>query len=106
METRRIVLDGAAVRAVREGEDLVAADGRRVPIADAVHLPPCEPTKVVCVHLNYRSRAEERGRVPGTPSYFFKPPSSLAGDRRVKGLASNTVTGYRRREHGVTGRQK
>jgi 2-keto-4-pentenoate hydratase/2-oxohepta-3-ene-1,7-dioic acid hydratase in catechol pathway/regulator of RNase E activity RraA len=32
------------------------------------------------VHLNYRSRAEERGRVPETPSYFFKPPSSLSGD--------------------------
>jgi 5-oxopent-3-ene-1,2,5-tricarboxylate decarboxylase / 2-hydroxyhepta-2,4-diene-1,7-dioate isomerase len=38
------------------------------------------PSKIVAVHLNYRSRAEERGRVPATPSYFFKPPSSLAGD--------------------------
>jgi 5-oxopent-3-ene-1,2,5-tricarboxylate decarboxylase / 2-hydroxyhepta-2,4-diene-1,7-dioate isomerase len=38
------------------------------------------PSKIVAVHLNYRSRAEERGRVPATPSYFFKPSSSLAGD--------------------------
>lgn len=38
------------------------------------------PSKIVAVHLNYRSRAEERGRVPTTPSYFFKPPSSVAGD--------------------------
>ena len=38
------------------------------------------PSKIVAVHLNFRSRAEERGRVPSTPSYFFKPPSSLAGD--------------------------
>jgi 2-keto-4-pentenoate hydratase/2-oxohepta-3-ene-1,7-dioic acid hydratase in catechol pathway/regulator of RNase E activity RraA len=38
------------------------------------------PSKIVAVHLNYRSRAEERGRVPATPSYFFKPPSSLSGD--------------------------
>jgi 5-oxopent-3-ene-1,2,5-tricarboxylate decarboxylase/2-hydroxyhepta-2,4-diene-1,7-dioate isomerase len=41
------------------------------------------PSKIVAVHLNYRSRAEERGRLPTTPSYFFKPPSSLAGDGDV-----------------------
>lgn len=38
------------------------------------------PTKIIAVHLNYRSRAAERGRVPQTPSYFLKPPSSLAAD--------------------------
>jgi 5-oxopent-3-ene-1,2,5-tricarboxylate decarboxylase/2-hydroxyhepta-2,4-diene-1,7-dioate isomerase len=49
-------------------------------------MPPLErplglsPSKVVAVHLNYRSRAEERGRVPSTPSYFLKPISSLAAD--------------------------
>ena len=36
------------------------------------------PTKVVGVHLNYRSRAEQRGRVPAEPSYFLKPPSSIS----------------------------
>ena len=36
------------------------------------------PTKVVAVHLNYRSRAEQRGRVPSEPSYFLKPPSSVS----------------------------
>jgi 5-oxopent-3-ene-1,2,5-tricarboxylate decarboxylase/2-hydroxyhepta-2,4-diene-1,7-dioate isomerase len=36
--------------------------------------------KIVAVHLNYRSRAEERGRIPSEPSYFFKPASSLAAD--------------------------
>ncbi len=41
---------------------------------------PPPPSKIVAVHLNYRSRAEERGRVPEFPSYFFKPPSSLAAD--------------------------
>jgi 2-keto-4-pentenoate hydratase/2-oxohepta-3-ene-1,7-dioic acid hydratase in catechol pathway/regulator of RNase E activity RraA len=38
------------------------------------------PSKVVAVHLNYRSRAEQRGRVPDVPSYFLKPPSSLSAD--------------------------
>jgi len=37
------------------------------------------PSKVIAVHLNYRSRAQERGRLPDQPSYFLKPPSSLAG---------------------------
>ena len=30
------------------------------------------------VHLSYRSRAEQRGRIPAFPSYFFKPSSSVA----------------------------
>lgn len=34
--------------------------------------------KVVAVHINYPSRAAQRGRTPGQPSYFLKPPSSLA----------------------------
>jgi 5-oxopent-3-ene-1,2,5-tricarboxylate decarboxylase/2-hydroxyhepta-2,4-diene-1,7-dioate isomerase len=38
------------------------------------------PSKVIAVHLSYRSRAEQRGRFPSHPSYFLKPPSSLAGD--------------------------
>jgi 5-oxopent-3-ene-1,2,5-tricarboxylate decarboxylase / 2-hydroxyhepta-2,4-diene-1,7-dioate isomerase len=41
---------------------------------------PGTASKVIAVHLNYRSRAEQRGRVPHEPSYFFKPPSSLARD--------------------------
>jgi 5-oxopent-3-ene-1,2,5-tricarboxylate decarboxylase / 2-hydroxyhepta-2,4-diene-1,7-dioate isomerase len=35
-------------------------------------------TKVVGVHLNYPSRATQRGRVPSHPSYFLKPPSSIS----------------------------
>ncbi|TDD93045.1 fumarylacetoacetate hydrolase family protein [Actinomadura rubrisoli] len=37
------------------------------------------PSKIIAVHLNFPSRAKERGRVPAEPSYFLKPPSSLAG---------------------------
>jgi 5-oxopent-3-ene-1,2,5-tricarboxylate decarboxylase / 2-hydroxyhepta-2,4-diene-1,7-dioate isomerase len=36
------------------------------------------PGKVVAVHVSYRSRAAERGLTPAWPSYFLKPPSSLA----------------------------
>ncbi|MET8824381.1 fumarylacetoacetate hydrolase family protein [Streptomyces sp. NPDC004610] len=37
------------------------------------------PSKIIALHLNYPSRVAERGRVPAQPSYFLKPPSSLAG---------------------------
>ena len=36
------------------------------------------PGKIVAVHVSYRSRAAERGIMPAWPSYFLKPPSSLA----------------------------
>ena len=38
------------------------------------------PSKIIAVHLNYASRAAQRGRTPDVPSYFLKPPSSLAAD--------------------------
>ncbi len=61
-----------------EGDFLVAADGRSVAADSAVHLPPCTPTKVICVHLNYRSRVEEfMISLGSTPTYFHKPISAL-----------------------------
>ncbi|MEV4227025.1 fumarylacetoacetate hydrolase family protein [Streptomyces bobili] len=41
------------------------------------------PSKIIAVHLNYPSRAKERGRIPAHPSYFLKPPSSLAGTKEA-----------------------
>ena len=77
-EYRRILLDGAAVEVVREGDVLRAGDGREVAIADAIHLSPVVPTKVIAVHLNYRSRVEEFGTsLPAAPTYFQKPLSAL-----------------------------
>ncbi len=77
-EYRRILLDGTAVEVVREGDLLRAGDGRTVSTEQAVHLPPVVPTKVIAVHLNYRSRVEEFGtRLPAAPTYFQKPLSAL-----------------------------
>jgi 5-oxopent-3-ene-1,2,5-tricarboxylate decarboxylase/2-hydroxyhepta-2,4-diene-1,7-dioate isomerase len=45
-----------------------------------VHLPPCEPSKIICVHLSYRSRGIESRNVPQptpTPTYFMKPVTAL-----------------------------
>ena len=77
-EYRRILLDGAAVQTVRDGEFLVAADGRRVAIEDAQHLPPSEPTKIIAVHLNYDSRTKEfMTKLPSAPTYFHKPITAI-----------------------------
>jgi len=78
VETRRILLDGVATEVARDGEELVAADGRRVATDAAVHLAPCEPTKIVCVHLNYESRVKEfLATLPPAPTFFHKPVSAL-----------------------------
>ncbi|MEV7597079.1 fumarylacetoacetate hydrolase family protein [Kitasatospora sp. NPDC089797] len=77
-EYRRILLDGAAVQVVRDGEELVAGDGRRVKAAAAQHLPPVVPSKIIAVHLNHLSRvAEFRIGLGPAPTYFHKPTSSL-----------------------------
>ncbi|MBI2238542.1 MAG: FAA hydrolase family protein, partial [Actinobacteria bacterium] len=71
METRRILLDDVPTTVVRDGEELLAADGTRVSIEGARYLPPCEPTKIVCVHLNYESRVKEFLATLGpAPTYF------------------------------------
>ena len=78
LETRRILLDGAPTTVSRDGDELVAPDGRRMPLDEPAHLPPVEPTKVVCVHLNYESRRAEFGaKLGAAPTYFHKPVSSL-----------------------------
>jgi len=41
-------------------------------------LPPCSPSKIVCVGRNYAEHAKELGNeVPAEPLIFLKPPSSL-----------------------------
>lgn len=80
MEFRRILLDGYPTETVRDGDSLVAGDGRRVAIADATHLAPVVPTKIICIHLNYRSRVEEfMTKLPAAPTYFHKPVTALCG---------------------------
>jgi 5-oxopent-3-ene-1,2,5-tricarboxylate decarboxylase/2-hydroxyhepta-2,4-diene-1,7-dioate isomerase len=39
---------------------------------------PHRPGKIIALHLNYRSRAAQRGRTPAQPSYFLKPSTSVA----------------------------
>ncbi len=54
---------------------------------DVTHPPvaglPGRPGKIVAVHLNYPSRADQRGHRPDAPSYFLKPSSSVAATEGV-----------------------
>lgn len=52
-----------------------------IDLAVARLLPPCAPSKIVCVGRNYPEHAKELGNeVPAEPLIFLKPPSSLIGD--------------------------
>lgn len=77
-ESRRILLDGYPALVERHGDELVAGDGRVTAIAEAIHLPPTEPSKIIAVHLNYTSRSDEfLTKLPSAPTYFHKPISAL-----------------------------
>jgi 5-oxopent-3-ene-1,2,5-tricarboxylate decarboxylase/2-hydroxyhepta-2,4-diene-1,7-dioate isomerase len=80
MEIRRIVLDGEPAEVARQGDVLVTSDGRRLPIDEAIHLPPVKPSKIICIHLNYESRVKEfLATLPPAPTYFHKPVTALNG---------------------------
>lgn len=81
-EFRRVLVDGVISSVEVVDGSFTWLDGRRIHVDDVVHLPPVQPSKVVCVHLSYRSRLNELGwPQPPAPTYFWKSPSSLIGHR-------------------------
>ena len=89
-DIRRVLLDGYPTVMTVERDVLVAADGRSVAVADAVHLAPVEPTKIICCHLNHISRVHEFGvSLPPAPTYFHKPISALNAHRAAVVRPSN-----------------
>lgn len=77
-EFRRILLHDHPTQVHVEDDELVTADGERIPLDRAHHLAPVEPTKIIATHLTYRSRvAEFMTRFPPAPTYFHKPTTSL-----------------------------
>ena len=58
--------------------EVLYGDLHQVDLASVRLLPPCAPTKIVCVGRNYGEHAKELGNeVPAEPLIFLKPPSSL-----------------------------
>ncbi len=82
MRGSRILYGGSDEWVSVDDDRLVLADGREVEEAEAVYLPPCQPTKILCIHLNYESRRVEfRAPELVTPTYFQKPLSALNAHR-------------------------
>ncbi len=82
-ELRRVVVGGRVQTARVQGPQLILDDGRSIDEASAVYAPPVEPNTILCVHLNYRSRAIEFGRAleGDHPTYFVKPRGTLNAHR-------------------------
>jgi 5-oxopent-3-ene-1,2,5-tricarboxylate decarboxylase / 2-hydroxyhepta-2,4-diene-1,7-dioate isomerase len=81
VERRRIRLDDGAYWCTFGDDGLLHLDNGRGLAPDTVrHLPPCEPSKIICVHLSYSSRGIESrnaAQPTPTPTYFMKPVTAL-----------------------------
>lgn len=78
-ELRHILIGGSAYWAEPVAQGLQLADGRIIE-GPVTHLPPCQPTKILCVHTNFGSRVFEftgKPNLPPTPTYFQKPVTAL-----------------------------
>ena len=81
-EWRRILHEGQSKWVKPEGDALLLGDGRRIAEAEATYLAPCDPSKILCIHLNYESRRVEfRAPQIETPTYFQKPTTALNSHR-------------------------
>lgn len=59
---------------------LPAFDDRIYDVDEVRLLPPCRPSKIVCLGLNYRSHAEETNLpIPSVPLIFLKPSTAVIG---------------------------
>jgi 5-oxopent-3-ene-1,2,5-tricarboxylate decarboxylase/2-hydroxyhepta-2,4-diene-1,7-dioate isomerase len=79
----RVAVDGVPVWGRLRTDTIELEDGRTVPADASTYLAPVDrPSKIVAVHLTYRSRVDEyAAQVPPAPSYFLKPPTTLNGHR-------------------------
>jgi 2-keto-4-pentenoate hydratase/2-oxohepta-3-ene-1,7-dioic acid hydratase in catechol pathway len=74
-------LDGELIREL--GGDVFTdyrLTGREFRLQEVKLMAPAEPTKVVCLGMNYASHAREIGLpIPADPAMFLKPLSALSG---------------------------
>ncbi len=71
------ILDGETVREIHGGLFGDHAEtGATHALSEVKLLHPCEPTKILCVGLNYKSHLGGRAQ-PTRPEVFFKPLSAL-----------------------------
>lgn len=115
MQQVRIEIGGDRLWGRLDGDRVITDDGREFAAADVGWLAPVAPSKIIAVHLTYRSRLLEYAvaRMPAQPSYFIKPPSTLNGHlRAVRRPAGTRFLNYEgelavvvgKRMHGVAQR--
>jgi 2-keto-4-pentenoate hydratase/2-oxohepta-3-ene-1,7-dioic acid hydratase in catechol pathway len=81
--TVRGILESDLLARVREIADSPPSRSGVAVASAGVRLGPpvTDPSKIVCLGLNYRDHAEEQGRaVPETPMLFSKGPNALCGN--------------------------
>ncbi len=89
MKLVRFLYHGSIGSGVLDGDEITELEGgffgsgtpaRKLPLSGVKLLPPCTPSKVVAVGLNYRDHAEELGLpLPAEPIIFLKPPTTVIG---------------------------
>lgn len=90
MRLARFEVDGHSNFGVVDGDTItklagpffveVIATDKKFPLSEVKLLPPVEPSKIICIGLNFQDHAEEVGQqVQAEPLMFFKPPSTLIG---------------------------
>ena len=80
-EIRYGLLEGERVRILKdtpfEGTEITSSE---VSLHSVQILAPCEPSKIVCVGLNYRDHAAEVNQpLPEEPHIFLKPSTAVIG---------------------------
>lgn len=57
--------------------------GKQRPLGSVELLPPVQPSKIICLGLNYKKHARELDLVvPQEPIIFLKPPTAVIGHRQ------------------------
>ena len=90
MKIVRFSFDKKVKYGILEGETIRSLEDkpyRHLKLSDEYHqssevklLPPCIPSKIVALGLNYHSHAEEiNARLPDAPLLFLKPPTAVIG---------------------------
>jgi 2-keto-4-pentenoate hydratase/2-oxohepta-3-ene-1,7-dioic acid hydratase in catechol pathway len=81
MKSGRGVYEGRVTEIIVDDKGVARAPGgAAIDLKKVRFLPPCQPTKIVCIGRNYLEHAKELGNaMPETPLLFLKPVSSLLG---------------------------
>jgi len=83
------LLEGTRVKVLRGTPFDFAETSSKVSLEEVQILAPCEPSKIICVGLNYQDHAEEiKAELPKEPHIFLKPPTAVIGPGEAIALPS------------------